>query len=181
MRKNETVTSDEMLYFGSIDCNAKNLNLSFSGSWANLSSNSQFQKNFTFTYYPFGNLNAYTVSTLSHHSEKTALTKVHHWIFYQKIGFGFKEKVWLEPYMLLGDVHNFASADASIIYNSIDVVKQSFGCNLIVPVYGAKFLLNLSFSNSAYESSFYEFIEGELENKTSYKHNSLNGGILWKL
>lgn len=180
VRVNDYTTNNEMVYFASIGYNLKKVNVELNSSFGNLSGNEQLQEDVTFTYFPFGNLNAYTVTTISHSAEKFNSEIINNWVYYQKLGVGIKEKVWLEPFAMFGNIHDFTQLNASIVYNSRDVLKQSVGCKVIVPVYKSKILINIAYTNSKYESSFLEFQKGELEKKIIYNHNSINGGISWK-
>ena len=104
--------------------------------FANMNGGKQNQSTFTFIWYPFGNLNLYTVSNFIFHTNKKndSSDAVTRFLFDEKLGFKLASKLWMEAVFTTGPIFNYSESNAFIIYNNLDKIKYKAGINLISPI-----------------------------------------------
>jgi hypothetical protein len=127
---------------------------------------------------PLGNLNLYSLTTVSLKSSQS----INEYIVYQMLGGKIYHKLWGEAFMSWGDLSGTAEHNLQIIYNSIDKVTTRIGSRLIISVSDY-----LSFS-LRYQVFFREGTElffpvdqpGQIFSY-NYTNQSITGGIKWKL
>jgi len=134
-------------------------------NYSDLNNSYQRQWGLYFNTYPLGNLNLYTLSTLTLQNQN----KTNYIIFDQVLGGKVSDFLWLEASATFGDIDNYTEKQGLYIYNSIDKTTFKFGSSAIF-----------------YISSEFQFeIQYQLENKKQfgtnkeYKQNAIIGGIKW--
>jgi len=156
-------------------------------SYSNLNNAKQIQNGLTVVYFPFGNLELYTVTDLILHSEKkekgagkSSNAYTSRGLVKQKIGFKVIDKLWFEGFYFFGNGVNFHEDNAYVVFNSINTIKNRFGLNLLSPV-SPKIQLSLR-----YQYYTEEIPELVYQTSTSYKYlekiNSFHkiiGSIKW--
>ncbi len=180
LRTQEEETSASNLFLIGVGKDLGNFHASGSLSFSDLARGNQFQKNISFTWYPFSNVDFYALGTLSHltddrHNEEAEKN----WIAYQEIGVTIKQKLWIEAFATIGNIKNYARDYGKNIYNNYDIMKRNFGGNFIIPIKKSKFIVTLTYVNSLYNSTFVDFMEGETGKPINYYHNLISGGIKW--
>lgn len=141
-----------------------------------------FQSGVSLTYYPFGNLNLYTISRGYYHFPINGGTDEGKMIFFQDVGLKVLNNLWFEIWLSHGTIENFAGNSGFLIYNDVSKITQQYGANLIVPFFKSGMELSFRYRYSMQESHFIsdENIQGITENKYLVNHNTLTGGIKWK-
>jgi len=144
----------------------------------------QFQKDFAFSFYPLGNLNLYSTSTLSHQSNFYQLDLYNnHFIFSQTLGFRIFDPLWMEINGSLGEISNFYSFDGTVIYNDMNPIKYKAGINLILPLNNKNTVFSILYNYMELQSRFFSQ-DGEpvdINNAINYNIHSITGGIKWNI
>ena len=156
-------------------------------SYSNLNKAKQIQNGLTIVYFPLGNLDLYSVTDLVVHSENKEDTLLNpsgsyltRGIVKQKIGVKVVDKLWLEAFYMFGNAVNYHEDNAYVVFNSVNVMNNRFGINLISPITPN---LQLSLRYQYYKQDIPELI---YETATTYKFieksNSFHkiiGSIKW--
>ncbi len=156
-------------------------------SYSSLNKAKQIQNGLTVVYFPFGNLDLYSVSDFVVHSESKDDTLLNpsgsyltRGIFKQKIGIKVIDKLWLEAFYMFGNAENYHEDNAYVVFNSVNVMNNRFGINLISPITSN---LQLSLRYQYYKQDVPELI---YQTATTYKFieksNSFHkiiGSIKW--
>lgn len=156
-------------------------------SYSKLNKARQVQNGLTVLYFPFGNLDFYSVTDLIVHSENKEDTIINpsgsyltRGIVKQKIGVKVVDKLWLEAFYMFGNAENFHEDNAFVVFNSANVMNNRFGINLISPVASS---LQLSLRYQYYKQDIPELI---YETSTTYKiieksntFHKIIGSIKW--
>jgi len=122
-------------------------------TFANLNDADQFQKNFTFVYFPFGNLNLYLTSFINHIQEtKDGIPKETNLLYRQSVGIKIFNHLWVEATGYAGTLKNAALNEGSLIYNNNEPVTGRFDVSLIFPL--NKVTLNVYLSYYSFSSTF---------------------------
>lgn len=175
----DTSVNHTFMYFG-ISKDIDNYQFNLGVSLGNLMGNKQFIPAFEFIWYPCSNKSFYTISNVSWFTEKNDNNRQYNWVLYQKAGKSFfKQALWLELYGMYGDTRNFTFDKASCLINPGDLMKHSFGADIILPLFSRKLFVTLTYSVDTFENSFMEYIKGASENPIEYSHNSISGKITW--
>ncbi|KAB2879456.1 hypothetical protein F9K33_09340 [bacterium] len=176
----QTFSENDIVSFVSIYRNFSYFTLGASFYYAGLNNARQIQGDFLLTLYPLGNLNLYTVSTVSYQSETNSGDRSQNrLIFDQLMGFKLTSRIWIEGYGSLGDMHNFLRNDGFVVYNGTDIIKRRYGGRLILPLKPA-FKIRFDYSMLAYESSFIPALpDHNIYNTIQYTNHSITGGIIW--
>jgi len=148
-------------------------------SYANLNGENQFQKDISISYFPFGNLNLYVNYTFTHHTAINSQSNENSLIHQGSIGFKVTKWLWLEGFTAQGVMHNFSSANASIVNNSLYPAKQVYSGRLIFPMVKKPFKLWLNFSNWQSESAYKINDSNIRTNQILSNYYSFSGGIIW--
>ncbi len=134
-------------------------------SYYKINSSEYIQPALTFVYYPFSNLNLYSVTTLNDKIDqikteytttagngynpitvtKTSNSYDHSFIFSQTIGFKLSKTIWSEFSFKKGDMYNYADNEAQIVYNLTENVSMQVGLGFIVML-NKRLKLNLNYS-----------------------------------
>lgn len=159
------------------------VDITLGGTYAGLNRARQLQGRIGLTWYPLGNLNLYAGAALNAQREWYGERIVHRWIPDMKMGVAIAEMVWLEAEAAVGDMHNYLSANGSVIFNGYaEVIEKKAKLTLMVPVTQKGSLLYLGGRWSANRSVYVpddEPLPGS-ENMISYQTLSIYGGITWK-
>ena len=149
---------------------------------ANLNDNIQFQKDMTFSFFPFGNFNFYFSSKVTHHSDFLNLDNpVNNWIFEQKIGIKVFNPVWIELYGAFGEKSDFIDYNGTVIYNEFNPITGDMGFNLIISPGKTGTQLYLNYRNQTIRSSFNYYSDNTINtiNDTDFNTQTITGGIKW--
>jgi len=110
-------------------------------SYSNLNNAKQIQNGLTIVYFPLGNLDLYSVTDLTLHSEKKddvtgnpPGTFISRGLIKQKIGFKAADKLWLEGFYFFGNGVNFHEDNAFVVFNTENIINNRFGFNIISPI-----------------------------------------------
>jgi hypothetical protein len=124
------------------------------------------QFNATVGVFPLGNLNLYGFTKASYLTQNNASRPV----FSQVFGFKAIKNLWLEANASFGGLDDYLDADASFVFNSIDISKNKLGATLFY-TFSPKsvFQFNYTFENKT-----------EFTQQTNYTQHSITGGITWK-
>ncbi|MHC1776908.1 MAG: tetratricopeptide repeat protein [Lentimicrobium sp.] len=127
---------------------------------------------------PLGNLNLYSLSTVSLKSSENE----NEYIVYQMIGGKIYRKLWGEAFMSWGDLSGTAEHNLQIIYNAFDQVKTRVGSRLIISIndYLSLSLRYQLFFRKGTELFFPADEPGQIF-YYDYINQSITGGIKWKL
>lgn len=118
------------------------------------------------SWYPFGNFNLYTISSIS----LKHLGGVNGVIYDQAIGFKFIKNTWLESAVTIGDLDDYLAADGLYVYNAVD--KTTFKASETAYYQlGNHAQLQLSY--------FYEK-KSDTYQALTYDQHSVTIGVLWK-
>ncbi|MCD4788398.1 MAG: hypothetical protein K8R37_00240, partial [Bacteroidales bacterium] len=177
IEQRDTVFNNFITYLG-LYKNISVFNLGLFGSYANLNNKNQYQLGMSFTWFPKGNLDFYTTSTLVSAWEE----QKNRFVFEQLAGVKILPKIWTEGFITIGEKINYNKENAFVVHNSGDKIKFGAGANLIITL-SHKIELSLSYRFFNEECSFIRY-NGENSYKTissDYQNNTITGGLKWKL
>lgn len=149
-------------------------------SWSSLNNKNQYQLGGLFTWYPKGNLNLYTITSIvsAWEDEDNRI------IFDQLVGGKVAQKLWLEGYITLGEMVNFNEKNAFVVHNSGDKTKFRTGFNFII-LLSDKIELSFRYiylQEEGYRStSLFGFGEDPNITTINYQNNTILGGLKWTL
>ena len=158
--------------------------LDLSGSWSNINNLSQKQIGGAITWYPLGNLNLYTYTTLTGFFQKNEKRL----LLSQMIGVKITPWFWTEGSFYYGDFTNANILNGLIVYNNSDAIDYKGGVNLIF-LAGKHVQLSLIYQYTQKESKQYYFTVNPTTKEVSskpkilynpYNTHSIFGGITWK-
>jgi hypothetical protein len=159
--------------------------LSLNGSYSNLNNKKQTQIGGSFTVYPLGNLDLYSISRVTGFIQK----KDKRLILSQTAGGRVWKRFWLEGNFIWGDLTNTNTGNGSIVYNNVGKIDYRLEGNLIWPCSKhLEFSLNYQYFQKKSATYYTAFSEGPPSVKTSsltldkkYHTNTFIIGIKWKL
>ena len=153
-------------------------NFGITTSWSNLNNKNQYQLGGIFTWYPAGNLNIYTTTSLvsAWEEENNRL------VFDQLVGGKVAKQFWMEGYITLGEMVNYNEKNAFVVHNSGDKIKFRTGVNFIV-LLSSKLELSIRYiylqEQGYWISSSVE--GGSNISQINYQNNTIIGGLKWTL
>ena len=118
------------------------------------------------SYYPYGNMNVYGISTISIKEQNN----IHSINVHQVAGCKLTKKTWLEGNITLGSFSNITENDALYVYNAVDENQFKGGMNVYL-LQNEHILVMLGYTfeqRKLYKTDF-----------LFYQH-SINGGLTWK-
>lgn len=124
------------------------------------------QYNAALTWYPYGNLNLYTISRLSYHHEDNASGP----LLSQAVGFKAVKNLWLETSGTFGNLDDYIDTDGLYVYNAFDNTKLKLGETVYLQI-TAHALLQFNYT---YEKKL------EVLQAVHYNQHSITAGLLWK-
>ena len=167
---------DNSLFATGLSKNLYKFKLHLNYSLGDLNETDQEQINFGVEYYPFGNLNLYSVTDIYNHKNADE-TEI---LINQKIGAKVLDKVWFEAYGTFGKARNFFEDNAYIAYNTGKDLTFKWGSNIFYRI-RPDLEIRLYFKNAFYDDEFYR-LNGTQPveiNTYDYKSYSITGGIKW--
>ncbi len=174
----DKLTYTDYAYGGEISYSAPLWTLS-GGVWSlKIDKLNYLQATGTLFYKPLGNLNLYSLTTISYKSSQN----INNYIVYQMIGGKIYHKLWGEAFMSWGDLSGIAEQNLQIIYNTFDKVKTKAGSRLI---FNINEYLNISLRYQVFFREGTEFFSPVDEPDQIFSYNYINqsitGGITWNL
>ena len=156
-----------------------------SGSYSNLNNKKQTQLGGSFSWYPLGNLDLYSTTTITGLFQK----KDKRLILGQTLGGRILKKFWLEGNFIYGDLTNSNLANGGIVYNNSDKINYRIGANLIwLATKNLEISLIYQYFEKENVSYYYLFDKNPPDTHTKtetqyqkYHTNSIIFGIKWKL
>ncbi len=166
----------------------KRFSLSLFGTYSNLNSAKQIQGGASISYFPFGNLNLYTNTSLVYFYQKKSggqgqgSSKENRFIFDQMLGLKLFPKLWTEVSVTLGNLANYNEKNAFIVYNIADKINLKAGISFIYSL-SSKIELSLRYQFLNRESNYitYQNQQTSILKTINYQNNTIIGGIKWKL
>ena len=162
-------------------------NIAVSGSWSNLNGKTQKQAGIGLTYYPFGNLNCYGITTATgfFQDKDTRL------LLSQVLGAKIMSRMWGEANFYYGNYTNANIFNGSVVYNNADIIDYRGGVTLVFEAgTHIRLSLNYQFFRKENQQLFYIKEENNITHtikeipqtqNNPYNTNTLIGGITWKL
>ncbi|MCF8379904.1 MAG: hypothetical protein K9H49_10030 [Bacteroidales bacterium] len=149
-------------------------------SYSSLNFKKQFQKDGRLVFYPLGNLNLYTVSSLLMVSEDDKGEVQNYTGFKQELGFKTFGNVWFEAKYQGGEIKNFTDHDGFSIFNSNDTQTSRYDFSLIHA--GQKTNIRLIASYLEYYNNYFDLTEMRTTdlNKIESKALTIIAEISWK-
>jgi len=173
--ENDTSFTDQVISL-SLNKNISIFNIGITTSWSDLNNKYQYQLGGTFTWFPAGNLNFYTTSTLVSAWEE----KKNRIVFDQLVGGRLSEKLWVEGTITFGEMINFNEKNAFVVHNSGDIIKFRTSVNFIV-LLSDKTELSIRYvflQEQGY--MFSDSVEGRTKiSDLNYQNNTIIGGLKW--
>ncbi|HOW32219.1 MAG TPA: tetratricopeptide repeat protein, partial [Bacteroidales bacterium] len=162
---------------------AGNFSLGMGGSYAKLTTTgNQLQVNGTISWFPFGNLDLYTTTTLTGFKDGADRRL----IFDEAAGGKLASRFWIEGMITLGDLSFYNEKNAFIVYNLPERIVFRSGANL---VYTLNSHLDISMMYRFYKRE-YDFTTYSYDavnslyvpqiSTTHYNNHGIYGGLKWK-
>lgn len=149
-------------------------------SFSNLNNRDQFQKDVHLIFFPLGNRDLYTVTSLYHISDKTVVGEDSHFTFQQNAGFKLAENFWAEIRYWNGKLKNLAINEGFVIYNGNETVTSRIELGLIVPLDKVSIQLNTSYLK--YYTTFTDSGFNETAfNKLNFNSLTILAELKWSL
>jgi hypothetical protein len=149
---------------------------------SNFNKQTQFQQDFEIRFFPFGNLNLYSLSKLSHQFNYAQNDLINdRFIFNHSLGFRVFNHLWMELNGTLGELSNFQDFYGTIIYNDVNPINYKIGVTFVMPFPDKGFDLTILYNYMEAESLFFSSAGFIGDNNNSIKHDvhSITGGIKW--
>lgn len=167
--------SNQILGYAGLRKDFANFQLGIGTSLSNLDKVLQIQPGLDLTWYPLSNTNIYLTTHANYRMENANSQWENEMVIKQSLGF----RLWtfyFQPSITFGNIVNYTDANAYIVYNDNDVIKNMHE----VLVYGSFFKnkLNLFFKYQDYNKINTYLLNGQT-NEITYKNQSLTGGIKW--
>jgi tetratricopeptide (TPR) repeat protein len=160
-----------------------NFTLGLMGSYAELTSTGmQLQTGVSVTWYPMGNLDLYTTSSITGFESGTDKRI----IFDQLVGGKIAPRLWLEGSVTTGNLSLYNEKNAFVVYNLPENIVFRCSANLIFTL-NSHIDLSLMYRYYTREYEYYNYSKnlytGELflnTNTMKYQNQSFFGGLKWK-
>jgi len=167
--------SNQILGYAGLRKDFANFQLGIGTSLSNLDKVLQIQPGLDLSWYPLSNTNIYLATHANYRMENANSIWDNEMVIKQSLGF----RLWtfyFEPSITFGNIINYTDANAYIVYNDNDVIKDMYE----VLVYGSFFKnkLNLFFKYQDYNKTNTYLLNG-VDNEITYKNQTLTGGIKW--
>ncbi len=159
---------------------AKNIslfNLSLNGTWSNLNNKEQYQAGGMVVFYPKGNLDLYTTTSVV----STWQDNINRFVFEQQVGLKALRNLWVEGFVTLGEMQNYNEKNALIIHNTGDIIKFRTGVDFIL-ILSKNIDLSFRYRYTSEEGILMKYYSQSYEETNlNYQNNTITGGIKWKL
>jgi hypothetical protein len=147
-------------------------------SFSKLSNNKQIQQDITLSFFPLGNLNLYSQSTLYRISEGENNNIANRLVYQEDIGFRINDNLWLEASAVFGEIKNMSTNESYIIYNGTETITGKYMFSFLFPLEKMTFSLRTAFQQ--YYSTYSDLNGYDLGiNKLTFNGYSLIGGLTW--
>ena len=147
-------------------------------SFSNLNNRNQFQKDANLIFFPLGNRSLYTISDFYHVTETGGNETENYLSFHQGAGMKLAKRLWLETGFWSGEMKNFATNEAFVIYNGNETITSRYDLSLIIPDENISVSFNGSFLN--YYSTFMDSNSMDTSlNKMKFNGITLVAEIKW--
>ena len=161
----------------SVTKNISLFNLSLNGTWSNLNNKEQYQAGGMVVFYPKGNLDLYTTTSVV----STWQDNINRFIFEQQVGVKMLKKLWVEGFITLGEMVNYNEKNALVVYNSGDKINFRAGADFII-ILSENIELSFRYRYTAEEGKLVRYSNHSYsETSLEYQNNTFTGGIKWKL
>lgn len=152
-------------------------NLSLQGTWSKLNNKEQYQAGGTVVFYPFGNLNLYTTTSIV----SAWQDRVNRFIVEQQAGVKASNKIWVEGLITIGEMQNYNEKNALIVHNTGDKIKFRAGVDFII-ILSKNIELSFRYRYTSEEGILIKYYNQSYEETNiDYSNNTITGGIKWKL
>ncbi|MBN2758796.1 MAG: hypothetical protein JXR51_16640 [Bacteroidales bacterium] len=171
----QKVTTGAFIGFLSFEKDFSLLKFELSNSLSAINGQFQIQPGLSMYFYPFGNNNFYTLSSINNQFDFSSNGTISQLVVNQSIGLKIY-KIFIEPAISFGNFKNYVSNHAFVIYNDLDVIKDMKS----VKIYGYLFNYKLTLF-AKYEDyiKINEYKINDLDFKKEYSYNAIIGGIKW--
>ncbi len=175
------VTNQNFAGFASMYRRSRLLSTELALYAGNLNDAVQYQQDAAVTFYPFGNLNLYSTSVLSHQSERTAAGSWRsQFVLQQGLGLKLTDRFWVEVDAAFGEIRNFFAVDGAVVYNGTDAINRKYGAALHT-VLSSHMQLRLDYVFMDNSSLFIPSETGLQTPETiDYQTHSVTVTLLWK-
>lgn len=134
----------------------------------------------TATWYPYGNMNLYSMIT----ANRKISTNFSGWVSSFLIGGKLLENLWAEASYSMGDIINYTENNAFGVYNQPYTINQKFGITLY-PLIKSHIIISVGMWYNQMQTSLVTFSkasDGIVKSNTDPTVNYfiLNGGLKWK-
>lgn len=147
----------------------KKFEFSLSASIANLSDSIQYQGEGTLAFYPLGNQNLYSVSSIAFIQNGSK----QNFIFNQRIGGRITKWLWAEAHASYGNHQNFLPSNGFISYNTVEPIQFTAGANLSYKI--GKLNIIPAYTLQQKESSY---MQRNIQQQTSFISNNYFNHLL---
>lgn len=146
-------------------------------SYANLNESNQFQAGYSISIFPLGNTLLVPFGSVQFQNESSDFVNENRMVYTGGLELNTKD-FSLTGYINTGEIRNFASNNASIIYNQNATALNEYG--LIFQLHLKKVGLKLGYSYMNMEDFYFS---EDLDYTSSFNFNQQNiiGGITWKI
>jgi len=156
-------------------------NAGINGSFSRLYDRKVYQLGASLAWYPMGNTNLYTLSSLTFQMDTAR--KVY--VFEQMAGGRIYKYGWLEGFVTLGELKNYSEKNAYLVYNQIYPMNLRYGITFY-PFIGKhlEIMLMYKYHKTGSLLTTYKLTSdgsAMYETNPAYNYSTLTGGIKWKL
>jgi len=160
-----------------------NFTLGLNSTYAKLTaSGNQFQIGASLTWFPFGNLDLYSTTTITHFSSGNQ----NRIIFDEALGGRVLPKLWIEGSITAGNLSLFNEKNAFVVYNLPEIIRFRCGANLIYTL--SKHIdVSLMYRFFTREYNYYQYTNDLVTdqpvmntNSVTYNNYGIFGGLKWK-
>ncbi len=151
----------------------KNTEWSVNAGFSNFNNSTQKSTGINLVFYPKGNLNLYlttSASLLLADKEKNIVVN-------GNLGFKVMKYLWMEPFVGIGKISNYAENNAYVIYNTSDISNLRIGSSIIAPINKFKLSARYMFQQ---KSSPFEYFDNRFRTGfTNYPEHQLFVNLSW--
>ena len=144
-------------------------------SFSSINSQYQIQPGLNINFYPFGNNNLYTISSINNQLNFGNVGAINEFVFKQSVGVRVY-KFFIEPAITIGNIKNYVTNDAFVIYNGIDIIKNMKSIKIYANLFKNRMMLFAKYENY---NKINEYKINGVDYKTEYNNNSIIGGVKW--
>ncbi len=175
MLSRKTISIQNMAISLAFDKKFSYFGINIFSSFSNLNKSTQKQAGATFSAFPSGNLNLYSLSTITLHNEKS----VNNFVIEEKAGCKVFNYLWVDGFVSMGEMKNYVEQNAFVVFNMNEAINFRYGGSLIIPIKNLKITLKYQYNDLLSNYSYYQkdVKTGELKNNSQQFLISLT----WKI